>query len=276
MSVSEIAVVLTPVAYFLIYACYGWIVEVSYVALTSGEITNRGFLAGPYVPIYGVGAVAIWLATEPIADNAALVFIASIAIGTTLELVTGWALEKLFGQRWWDYSDMPFNIGGYVCPAYSAYWGIIGLVFVTAIHRPTAALVDALPDLVMIIGTGLALSAFGTDLGITVHSMLKLKTNLGILQDVHDHWRESTDEWSQRVGGNALRAQQELDAARDKLLHTSATTRRQLKAFPRWQSMRYQEALDDLRARHNALLPTPQSTDPDQSQKEQTTPIPTP
>ena len=95
---------------FFIYAFLGWCTEVSYAALVTGKFVNRGFLNGPVCPVYGFGAVIILAALTPLADNLLLLFLGSMALASALEWLTGFALEKLFHQRWWDYSDQPFNL----------------------------------------------------------------------------------------------------------------------------------------------------------------------
>ena len=101
-------------AYFLIYSCLGWCLEVIYAAVTTGKLINRGFLNGPVCPIYGFGMVIVLFALTPLSHSLLLLYLGGVILPSVLELVGGWALYKLYHTRWWDYSDYPFNIGGYI------------------------------------------------------------------------------------------------------------------------------------------------------------------
>ena len=104
---------------FFVYAFLGWCTEVSYAALRTGKFVNRGFLNGPVCPIYGCGVVVVLVGLTPLKGNFVLLFLGSVVLTSVLELATGFVLEKLFRQRWWDYSDKPFNLGGYICLEFS-------------------------------------------------------------------------------------------------------------------------------------------------------------
>lgn len=123
------------VSLFFIYAFIGWCVEVIYVGLDEGHFVNRGFLSGPYCPIYGFGVLFVVCLLSPIKNNLLLLFIGSMFLTTLLEYLTGLVLEKIFKQKWWDYSDVPFNIQGYVCPKFAVFWGL-GCMFVVRILHP--------------------------------------------------------------------------------------------------------------------------------------------
>ena len=92
---------------FFIYAFLGWCTEVSYAALKTGRFVNRGFLNGPVCPVYGFGVVIVLWVLEPLRGNLLLLFLGSVALTSLLEWLTGFVLERLFHQRWWDYSQEP-------------------------------------------------------------------------------------------------------------------------------------------------------------------------
>ena len=92
-------------AFFLIYSCLGWCLEVIYAAVSTGQLVNRGFLNGPVCPIYGFGMVIVLFTLSPLADNLLLLYLGGVILPSVLELVGGWALYKLYHTRWWDYSD---------------------------------------------------------------------------------------------------------------------------------------------------------------------------
>ena len=119
---------------FFIYAFLGWCLEVAYHALVTGQFINRGFLNGPWCPVYGFGASAVLACLLPLRENQFLLFLGSVAVTSAIEWLTGFALEKLFHQHWWDYSDQPFNLNGYICLRFSLAWGVACLVVVDAVH----------------------------------------------------------------------------------------------------------------------------------------------
>ena len=109
---------------FFIYSFIGWVIEVIYYGITEGKFINRGFLAGPLCPVYGLGFyAAIWF-FEPFKDNFLILFFGMATACTVVELIAGLILYHAFHMRWWDYSDYKLNIGGYICLRFFIYWGI--------------------------------------------------------------------------------------------------------------------------------------------------------
>ena len=126
----------TPAQWLLVFFSYcviGWLWESGYVSLKRREWVNRGFLYGPWLPIYGFGAVIILLCTRKF-SSIPLIFLAGMAGATLLEYLTGWLMEKLFHMRYWDYSHIPLNINGYVCLSVSLAWGGFSVLLVKGIH----------------------------------------------------------------------------------------------------------------------------------------------
>ena len=119
---------------FIIYAFIGWCAEVSFAAVDSGKFVNRGFLNGPYCPIYGCGVVIVVAVLTPIKESLFILFLGSMLLTTVLEFLTGFILEKVFHNKWWDYSDKPFNIMGYVCLKFSILWGLACTFIMKVLH----------------------------------------------------------------------------------------------------------------------------------------------
>ena len=103
------------ILYFYVYCFLGWIFESCYVSFRKKEWVNRGFLHGPFLPIYGSGAVMMLFVSEPFKNNLILTYFAGVVGATLLELVTGAAMEALLKVRYWDYSNQKFNYKGYIC-----------------------------------------------------------------------------------------------------------------------------------------------------------------
>lgn len=115
---------------FIIYAIIGWFMEVAIVSVKKRKITARGFLIGPWCPIYGFGALFITFLLQKYYEDPIVLFIMSFLLGTILEYITSYLMEKLFHARWWDYSDHRFHINGRVSLTTSLGFGALGLILV--------------------------------------------------------------------------------------------------------------------------------------------------
>ena len=120
--------------YFIIYSFFGWVMESIVRSISEKRIINTGFLKGPVCPIYGIGAIIMFLFLNRFEDRLILLFFISIIILTLWEYIVGFLLEKTFNMKYWDYSDQKFNYKGRICLVNSICWGILGVVFVKFIH----------------------------------------------------------------------------------------------------------------------------------------------
>ena len=154
--------------FFIIYAFLGWCVEVSYHVVTTGKFINRGFLNGPVCPIYGFGMITLIFSLNSLVDNFILLFLGSFLLTTILEFITGFILEKVFHDKWWDYTDLPFNIKGYVCLSFSIAWGLSAVFMLNIIHPPVYKFVSILTNKIGNILLSLLLACFAIDFIITV------------------------------------------------------------------------------------------------------------
>ena len=100
---------------FFVGSVIGWIYEEIYFAIAFKEIVKRGFLYGPYLPVYGFGAVIIMLVIGRFHKNPMIVFLGSVFLTGLLEYITGALMLYIWNERWWDYSDLYLNINGFVC-----------------------------------------------------------------------------------------------------------------------------------------------------------------
>ncbi len=138
---------LTWLLYFYIYCFIGWIWESCFVSIRTRHWVNRGFLRGPYLPIYGTGAITMLFIAMPFRDNLILTFFAGMIGATVLEYITGVCMESLFKVRYWDYSNQPFNFQGHICLSSSICWGVFTVILTRYGHKPIQFLVSQLPSL---------------------------------------------------------------------------------------------------------------------------------
>ncbi|MDD5949088.1 MAG: hypothetical protein PUC39_05085 [Lachnospiraceae bacterium] len=134
------------VLFFYVYCFLGWIWESGYVSARERKWTNRGFMHGPFLPIYGSGAIMILLATIPVKDNLLLIFFMGMIAATLLEYFTGAAMERLFHVRYWDYSNQFCNLNGHICLKCSLAWGGFSILMVRFIHVPVERCILWIPD----------------------------------------------------------------------------------------------------------------------------------
>ena len=120
---------------FFIYSIFGWIMEVVCKLIEKKKFINRGFLIGPYCPIYGHGAILITLLLQKYINDPIALFIMGIVICSILEYLTSYFMEKIFHARWWDYSQRKFNINGRICLRTMIPFGLLGL-FIMYVSNP--------------------------------------------------------------------------------------------------------------------------------------------
>lgn len=120
--------------YFIIYSIAGWVLESVYRSFCEKKLINTGFLYGPFCPIYGIGAIIMFLFLEKFQGKLLILFLISFFVLSLWEYIVGAFLEKVFKTRYWDYSKQKINIKGRVCLFNSICWGVLGVFFITYIH----------------------------------------------------------------------------------------------------------------------------------------------
>ena len=191
---------------FFIYAFLGWCTEVSYAATKTGRFVNRGFLNGPWCPIYGLGVVIVLSFLEPLKNNLPLLFLGSVVLTSALEWLTGFLLEKLFAQRWWDYSNEPFNLGGYICLRFSLAWGF-ACVFVVKLLHPTVLLfIRLIPHLAGVVLLAVLGAVMAVDLAATVSTIAKLNRRLALIDELAGRIRSASNDFGEDLAERVLDA----------------------------------------------------------------------
>jgi len=134
------------VYFFTFYSFLGWCTEVAYYFKNEHCFVNRGFLKGPFCPIYGCSIASLIIFLDKYKDNVLLLFLLGFLFTSLFEYITGFLLEKTFNSKWWDYSDDPFNIQGRVCLPYSLLWATGEVIIIDIIHPIVDALVNKIPS----------------------------------------------------------------------------------------------------------------------------------
>lgn len=260
--------------FFVIYSFFGWCLEVVYQAAEHGVFINRGFLNGPYCPIYGFGVITVIIMLYPLRNNILVLYAGSVLLTTAIELVTGFFLEKIFHQHWWDYSDQPFNFKGYICLKFSLLWGVACLVTIKLIQPSVDAFVDKLPEKPGIILLSVFYIGFASDFIITVMAIMNIKKRIMLLEDISGEMRKISDATGERIFDTV----EEIRDKRDELSQKNAEYRKRMEelreryrsewekrgysmkriqnAFPKLKlvnSENFRQQLDELRSRVNNI-----------------------
>lgn len=167
--------VFTLFYYFVIYSFIGWCIETVYATINKKEFVNRGFLTGPFCPIYGFGILSIIVLLKPIENNYFLLFIGSVLLTSSIEYITGYILETTFNSTWWDYSDKPFNLQGRICLSFSLVWGLFSIFILKVVHPNIIYIVNLIPSNRVRIFFYITLLYFLSDFIITVITIFKLR-----------------------------------------------------------------------------------------------------
>lgn len=164
--------------YFLLYFIYsiiGWFLEVGLAFYEHKKFVNRGFLIGPYCPIYGVGCLLLTILLSKYINEPGVIFAFSIFICATLEYLTSYLMEKIFKLRWWDYSNMKFNINGRICLETLIPFGIIGVLVVKYISPFLINTINSINFNDLVIINIIILSILITDILISFNVVFNLK-----------------------------------------------------------------------------------------------------
>ena len=177
---------------------------------------NRGFLNGPVCPVYGFGMTAVLFVFDITGiSDLFLTFIIGVVLTTAIELVAGFILYTFFHARWWDYSDMPLNLGGYICPAFSLIWGLAVVAVVRLVHPAVAALTFTLiPMPVLLILTITFLILMIVDTAVTALTLIGLNKKLAELDHISTAMRDASDKLTEKIGKQTIETTRSAQNAR--------------------------------------------------------------
>ena len=182
---------------FMIYSMIGWLMEVINQIIKEKKFVNRGFLIGPYCPIYGCGAVLITLFLNKYLSDPVTLFIMAILLCGTLEYLTSYIMEKLFNLRWWDYSKETININGRVCLRTIIPFGILGLIIMYITNPFFIGKLNLLSPKVLRIITYSILTIFTIDFIISIIAILAIKKTTECVSD--ENKEDNTEQITQKV-----------------------------------------------------------------------------
>lgn len=163
---------------FFIYSFLGYIVESISVSLMEKKVVwNRGFLVGPYIPIFGTGAMTMILTLQKYKDDIVALFIMSMVVCLTIEYLCSLIAEKIFKLRWWNYSDKLFNINGRICLQNGILFGIGGVLIVKYVNTWIENLILLLPNFLMVTLSIILTIIFVSDTILSLHTVIKFNSS---------------------------------------------------------------------------------------------------
>ncbi|MBR2540884.1 MAG: hypothetical protein IKE85_08715 [Mogibacterium sp.] len=233
---NQLQIIYTVLEYFLVFSFLGWCTEVVYQAASKGLVINRGFLNGPVCPIYGFGVLAVFLMLQSLSDepfyeqNALVVFIFGVVLSTAIELFGGWILDKAFHARWWDYSDRPFNLHGYICLQFSLMWGFAILVVVRAVYPMLSHTLSYIPERVGWVLIIIFSIVYCADFAVSVSVMIGLNKRMAELDEMQRKMRVVSNDLSDRIGSRTLETAKRVDEVKVQAALAGAEAREAIEA----------------------------------------------
>ncbi|MBR1853262.1 MAG: hypothetical protein IJ794_09005 [Lachnospiraceae bacterium] len=253
------------VFFFYLYCLFGWCFESSYVSLKTGHFVNRGFMRGPFLPIYGSGAIMMLVVSAPFSNmqvpgRYVLIYVAGCIGATVLEYVTGVVMEALFKVRYWDYSNKPFNFQGHICLSSTLAWGALTVLVTEYLHKPFERFVLGIPDTLLSVCTVALTAVISADFVLSFKAALDLRDVLVRMEKVREemaHMQKRLDVLIALTGEELEKYRDEVGELRDRYkLHMAdkarltemrdAIQRHMLRSNPSMMSVHFGEALKEL------------------------------
>jgi len=178
---------------FMIYSFFGWVMEMIVCSIYDKKVVNRGFLIGPYCPIYGCGCILIISLLFKYRSDPITLVIMAILICGLLEYFTSYMMEKLFKARWWDYSNKRFNINGRICLETLVAFGALALLLTYIINPFFVGIIDGFSNVLLIVLAMILLVIFIVDMSIS------LKVISGFKKVARSVNKDNTEEITKKV-----------------------------------------------------------------------------
>ena len=184
------------IAFFYIYCFLGWCFESGYATIKQRKLTNRGFLKGPYIPIYAFGAIFVLIITDNFQGSILSVYFSGLIAATVLEYITGYVMEKLFKVKYWDYSDHKFNLNGYISLSTSIAWGFLSVLLTEVLQVNVYRFVSMLTEHDLKISIAITSTVFFLDLILSIKAAFSIAKAYAALERAKLEFVEVKDKLS--------------------------------------------------------------------------------
>lgn len=186
-------------ALFYFYGFFGWCFESTYVSICKKKFINRGFMKGPLLPLYGIGAIMMLMVSRPFQDNIFLTFIAGCLGATILEYITGVLMETLFHVRYWDYSNQKLNFHGHICLSSTVTWGFLTVFMANFFHQFVDNVLFSIHYLILFIVVISMTIYIIVDFTMAFKAALQLKSILLRLERIKEEVKEEVGHLQKRI-----------------------------------------------------------------------------
>ncbi len=191
---------------FLCYSVLGWLIEGSVLLVAERRLVNSGFLTGPVVPIYGVGALAILWSTADVRHEPLLVFCAGVVLASAVEFATHWSLQRIFGIVLWDYSGRLGSVQGRVCLVNSLGFGVGALAVVYLLDPFLQDILGQLDPLLLVAAASASAAVLLVDWGHSAAAVLRLRPQIQVFEGSLARLRVDVDRQLASLGSGVDRA----------------------------------------------------------------------
>ena len=211
---------------FMIYSVIGWLIEIAVVGTKEKKFINRGFMIGPYLPIYGYSSIIMIFYLNHYKDNIVTVFLLAVIVCSIMEYLVSYFLEKIFNARWWDYSTRKFNINGRVCLTNAFAFGLLGVLLVYIVNPFLEELLLKINSKLLIIIALWLLTIYIVDLILSFDVTFRLKNKITKLK------KDNTEEFNVKV---------------KEMIESKMLNRRIIKAFPKLKNNIFKDTVNNIK-----------------------------
>lgn len=247
--------------FFYFYCFFGWCFESTYVSIKSKKLVNRGFMRGPFLPLYGSGGIMMLVVSMPFQDNVVLTYIAGVIGATALEYVTGVTMEALFKVRYWDYSKNKFNFQGHICLGSSLAWGGLTILMTKVIHKPIEHFVLLIPTTALTVITCILTVYIVVDFTLSFKAAMDLRDILVKIERAREELERMQHRLDIIIAFNNEEKEQKKQEREMRMAELSASLEQRfngikeaIQSKPMEYSESVREEIADLRARFNLYM----------------------
>lgn len=247
--------------FFYFYCFFGWCFESTYVSIKSKKLVNRGFMRGPFLPLYGSGGIMMLVVSMPFQDNVVLTYIAGVIGATALEYVTGVTMEALFKVRYWDYSKNKFNFQGHICLGSSLAWGGLTILMTKVIHKPIEHFVLSIPTTALTVITCILTVYIVVDFTLSFKAAMDLRDILVKIERAREELERMQHRLDIIIAFNNEEKEQKKQEREMRMAELSASLEQRfngikeaIQSKPMEYSESAREEIADLRARFNLYM----------------------
>ena len=237
--------------YFVIYSFLGWCIESIYKSIMEKKLVNSGFLFGPLCPIYGLGAIIMYLFLEDVSNKPIITFCLGFVVLSIWEYIVGLFLEKVFHAKYWDYSNYKLNLQGRVCLLNSFFWGLLGVLFIDIINPFITGIIEQINiDTIMYFDIIIYIIIF-IDIVVSIKNNFSIAEKLKYIEELNNNIKEKLEEIKTKainteISESLQDAIDELKTKRDIIVRKSYRSIIRLKkAFPTMKSEQISKFLNN-------------------------------